>query len=146
MYLKSAYNSNLLLVICTALVFLWIYAATGKLIEFEQFTVQMKQVPVLKPVAGVLTWAVPVSEYVLSVLLLIPKTRRLGLLSSAVLMSVFTMYIAGMILFSPELPCSCGGIINDLTWSQHLLFNLVFTALAIYGSYLFYRFTKNNAL
>ncbi|MFI8378863.1 MauE/DoxX family redox-associated membrane protein [Leeuwenhoekiella sp. NPDC079379] len=81
-------------------------------------------------------------KYSLAALLLVSKTRRLGLLGSAVLMSVFTVYIAGMMLFIPELPCSCGGIINDLTWSQHLLFNLVFTALAIYGSYQYSRFTK----
>ena len=121
-------------VVC-CLILLWMYAATAKILEFDQFTIQMSQVSFLKPFAGVLTWIIPFAEYSLAALLLVSKTRRLGLLGSAILMSVFTVYIAGMISFSPELPCSCGGIINNLTWQQHLLFNIGITALAITGVY-----------
>ena len=114
---------------------LWVYAATAKILEFDQFKVQLSQVDFLKPLAEVLVWFIPLVEYSLAGLLLVSKTRRLALMGSAVLMSVFTIYIGGMISFSPDLPCSCGGIINDLSWQQHLLFNIVFTALAITGVY-----------
>ena len=116
-------------------ILLWVYAATAKVLEFDQFKIQMSQVSFLKPVAGILVWLIPLVEYSLAALLLVSKTRRLGLIGSAVLMSLFTVYIAGMISFSPELPCSCGGIINNLTWQQHLLFNIGCTALAITGVY-----------
>ena len=115
---------------------LWVYAATAKLLELEQFRVQMSQVAFLKPVAPLLVWTIPLVEYALASALVFKKTRVQGLLSSAVLMSLFTIYIAGMIHFSPQLPCSCGGIINTLTWQQHLLFNLGFTAMGITGVFL----------
>jgi len=121
--------------ISLALSLLWMYAATAKVLEFDQFEIQMNQVDFLKPLAGLLVWITPFVEYSLAALLLVSKTRRLGLIGSAVLMSVFTVYIAGMISFSPDLPCSCGGIINNLTWQQHLLFNIGFTALAFTGVY-----------
>ncbi|PHR88492.1 MAG: hypothetical protein COA80_17985 [Leeuwenhoekiella sp.] len=132
---QSTIQSGLFGVLYISLILLWVYAATSKLLEFEQFKIQMSQVSFLKPVAGLLAWIIPLLEYSLATLLLLPKTRRLGLLGSAILMSVFTVYIAGMISFSPELPCSCGGIINNLTWQQHLLFNIGYTALAITGVY-----------
>ena len=132
--LKS-YITSINLGISLALSLLWMYAATAKVLEFDQFKIQMSQVDFLKPVAGILVWLIPLVEYSLAALLLVSKTRRLGLIGSAVLMSLFTVYIAGMISFSPELPCSCGGIINNLTWQQHLLFNIGCTALAITGVY-----------
>jgi len=121
--------------ISLALSLLWMYAATAKVLEFDQFKNQLSQVDFLKPMAGILVGLIPLVEYSLAALLLVSKTRRLGLIGSAILMSVFTVYIGGMISFSPELPCSCGGIINNLTWQQHLLFNIGFTALAITGVY-----------
>ncbi|WP_128763343.1 MauE/DoxX family redox-associated membrane protein [Leeuwenhoekiella aestuarii] len=122
-------------------ILLWVYAATAKLLEFDQFKVQLSQVSFLKPMAGILVYIIPLVEYSLAGLLLVSKTRSMGLLGSALVMSVFTAYIAGMISFSPDLPCSCGGIINNFTWQQHLIFNLLFTALAITGVY--YRSSTN---
>jgi len=53
-----------------------------------------------------------------------------------VLMTVFTLYIAYMLLFTPKLPCSCGGVLQQMTWKQHLLFNIGFTLLAAYAIWL----------
>ena len=127
------------------LILLWIYAATVKLLEFEQFKVQLSQVSFLKPIAGLLVYIIPLVEYILAALLLVWQTRRLGLIGSAVLMSVFTVYIVGMISLSPQLPCSCGGIINNLTWQQHLVFNLFVTALAYWGCYRYHGIKRPNA-
>lgn len=130
-------------VVC-CLILLWMYAATAKVLEFDQFKIQMSQVDFLKPMAGILVWLIPLVEYSLAALLLVSGTRWLGLLGSAILMSVFTVYIAGMISFSLKLPCSCGGIINHLTWQQHLIFNLFFTGLAYWGCYRFKHFKITN--
>jgi hypothetical protein len=45
-------------------------------------------------------------------------------------MCIFTVYIGCMLLFAPDLPCSCGGIIRQLSWKQHLLLNLFLLVLA----------------
>jgi hypothetical protein len=36
-----------------------------------------------------------------------------------------------MIAFDPELPCSCGGILQSMNWTQHLIFNIFFTLLGL---------------
>jgi hypothetical protein len=45
-----------------------------------------------------------------------------------------------MLLFTPKLPCSCGGVLKNLSWKEHLMFNFCFTAIAFIG----WRFSKKN--
>jgi hypothetical protein len=50
-------------------------------------------------------------------------------------MTLFTAYIIAMFIVAPEMPCSCGGIIQQLSWKQHIVFNCIFiglNGLAIY--------------
>ena len=102
---------------------LWVYAATAKLLEFEAFSIQLGQSPLLSAYAGILVWLVPLSEYVLSTLLLIPKTKNIGLYGSLCLMTAFTTYIIIILNYADFVPCSCGGILEALSWTEHLLFN-----------------------
>jgi hypothetical protein len=62
-----------------------------------------------------------------------PRTRKLGLYISLGLMMAFTGYISYMMIFIPDLPCSCGGVISKMTWGQHLIFNVFFMLLALTG-------------
>lgn len=47
-----------------------------------------------------------------------------------------------MLLFVSELPCSCGGIIQRLSWKGHLAFNTLFTILA-YSGFIVSKQSKN---
>ncbi|MAO41894.1 MULTISPECIES: MauE/DoxX family redox-associated membrane protein [Leeuwenhoekiella] len=111
-------------------ILLWVYAATAKLLDFEAFSVQLGQSPLLSAYAGVLVWLVPLSEYVLSGLLMFPKTRKAGLLGSLSLMTAFTTYIIIILNYADFVPCSCGGILESLGWTEHLIFNGVCVLLA----------------
>ncbi|MBS1567215.1 MAG: hypothetical protein JST39_22720 [Bacteroidetes bacterium] len=53
-------------------------------------------------------------------------------------MSLFTGYVAVMLSLSYYLPCSCGGILQALSWQGHLVFNVFFTLLAAAGALLQY--------
>ncbi|MFX9224384.1 MauE/DoxX family redox-associated membrane protein, partial [Acinetobacter baumannii] len=46
---------------------------------------------------------------------------------------MFTSYISYMVLFIPNLTCSCGGVIKEMSWRQHLGFNLFFIIISIVG-------------
>nr|WP_276834881.1 MauE/DoxX family redox-associated membrane protein [Chryseobacterium cucumeris] len=48
----------------------------------------------------------------------------MGLIGSFVLMLIFTGYIALLLSKSKNLPCSCGGILEKMSWNQHLYFNI----------------------
>lgn len=122
---------------------LFLYTSLSKLADYETFRNVLLATPLLRPVAGLISWLLPVLELVIVVLLFIPRLRLRGLYASFILICLFTLYLIYMIIFSPHLPCSCGGVIKLLTWPQHIVFNLFFIILSSYGIFL-YRKSKNT--
>jgi putative oxidoreductase len=119
------------------LILLFVYTALSKLAGFVQFKETLRKSPFIGSNASWIAWMLPVTELIVALLLLMPFTRLLGLYSSLALMIIFTVYIAYMLAFTPKLPCSCGGVLKDMTWKQHLVFNIFFTLLASIGVRLF---------
>lgn len=118
-------------IISILIILLFTYAASSKLLAYDQFVWQIGQSPTLKNFAEWLAWMVPSVELLISILLIVPKWRSLGLKASFGLMAAFTIYIASILSFSKELPCSCGGILEQMSWKNHLVFNIIFTVLPL---------------
>lgn len=131
-------------IICTLLILLFVYTAISKLSDYQNFKAVLATSPLLKPYAGVLAWALPVTEIIAGTFLFFPLTRSKGLLISFVLLIIFTVYLVYMVLFTPNLPCNCGGVISRLTWGQHIFFNLFFLLLSITGILLSWKNKKVN--
>ncbi|OQP58182.1 hypothetical protein A3860_07610 [Niastella vici] len=123
-------------IICTLNIILFIYAASAKLLDFYNFQFSLSESPFIAPFAGILAWAVPAIELIIAVMLVIPGLRLAGLYASFILMSLFTVYITAMLLFTSDIPCSCGGVLEEMSWGTHILFNCVFVALSAWGIYL----------
>lgn len=117
-------------VITYAFVLLFTYAAVSKLLDFENFRVQLAQSPLLSAYAGMVSYGVIALELLISLLLLIPQTRKAALYASFVLMVAFTVYIYLILNYSDFVPCSCGGILEKLGWKEHLVFNIIMVGLA----------------
>jgi hypothetical protein len=125
-------------IICTLLVFLFVYAAISKLTDFTEFTADMNNQPLPRFLKPILVWAVPATELAIVALLIFDTTRLIGLYASLLLMAAFTFYTGVVLLhFFKYIPCSCGGIIKNLTWPQHLLLNLFFVLIAIIGIFIY---------
>jgi len=122
--------------ICYLFIILFIYAAVSKLMDFENFQIQLAQSPLLSAYAGFISYAVIIVEIVIVLLLCIKQTQQIGLYASYGLMLAFTVYIYLIINYSDFVPCSCGGILEKLGWTEHLIFNLVFVGLAVIAIYL----------
>ena len=133
--MKSNLNSKTLILdtICLLFSLLFIYAAASKLLDFEKFRIQLGQSPVLSDFASWISIAVPVSEFIIAFVLLHKVYRLIGLYAAYMLMIMFTAYIYLILNFSAFVPCSCGGILEKMTWEQHLFFNICFVILAIIG-------------
>lgn len=116
-------------------IFLFVYTATSKYIGFRTFISNIEHSDVIAQFAVPLAILVPAAELVIAGLLLFQHTLRIGLWGSFILMSIFTLYVALILGFAPSLPCSCGGIISELSWPQHLVLNIVLTALAVWALY-----------
>lgn len=127
-------HKNLLITIIAGLfILLFVYAAINKLIEFEKFQMEIAQSPVLTDYANYVAVLIPSIEILISILFLFPKFYGIAFYSSYALMVMFTTYIIVILNFSDFVPCSCGGILEQLGWKEHLIFNILFVILSIIG-------------
>jgi len=127
------FRYNIIFCICLICIFLFSYTGYSKIEDHSRFLKGLSRVAIIGPYALFISWSVPIVEIVISILLIIPKTSKWGLYSFTILMSVFTIYIVSMVLWATKLPCHCGGAIEKLSWTQHIWFNLVFIAIAVFA-------------
>jgi len=112
-------------------VILFCYAAISKILDFEKFQDQISASPLLNGFSQFLPYTIIIVEVIIAVLLCYRKTRTIGLIGSLFLMLIFTVYIILMLRTSKNLPCSCGGILEKMSWNQHLYFNIGCVVLTI---------------
>ena len=120
--------------ICIVLyIILFVYAATSKFLDFYDFKVQLGQSPVLTAYADWVSWGIPLLELTIAGLFLFSKYVLLAFYASYSLMIMFTTYIIVILNFSDFIPCSCGGVLEKLSWTDHIIFNVIFIAIAVVG-------------
>jgi len=112
-------------------VLLFAYTAFYKFMEHERFLQTLTAVFIFGGYTTLLSWFVPVLELVIVALILYPRTFRIGMWCFVSAMVMFTLYILAMLIWMDKLPCSCGGVIEKLSWPQHLIFNLAFIGLGL---------------
>lgn len=118
------------LILCLLCIFLFTYVAYSKLTDHQRFFDGLSKVHFISNYAVFLSWAIPISELIIAILLIVPKTQQLGLVGFIILMVLFTVYITDSLLGGKNLPCSCGGVIEKMSWKQHVWFNLAFIVIA----------------
>ena len=119
------------------LILLWVYAAFSKLMEFENFKKQLYNQTFSSPLPEILVWLIPVIEIITAILLAFSKTRLTGLLFSVLLMGIFTTYTLLVLTgYYDRVPCSCGGVLKEMSWRSHFWFNTIFLNLGILGTFL----------
>lgn len=119
--------------ICILCMMLFLCSAFSKVLEHEAFYNGLSKVAIIGRYAKLIAWLVPIAELIVCLLLLIPKTYKYGLYGFASLMTVFTTYILVMLAWAKTLPCHCNLFVENLSWGQHVWFNLGFIGLAIWG-------------
>ncbi len=123
--------------LCGLMALLFLYASVSKFLDMKQFTRDMNNQPFPHWLARVFVWTVPCIEILIVVGFIISaftfeKLRTVMLWAFLGLMSLFTLYTGSILLhWFPRVPCSCGGVIKHLTWTQHLFLNLFFVIISI---------------
>lgn len=129
-----------LTIITALLIILFSYTAISKLIAFQVFNAQLAMQPLPAWSIWPLALLIPVSELATTALLLIKLTRLWGLYMSATLMAGFTTYMALVIAdFFGKTPCSCGGVLQQMGFQAHLIFNLFFLTISLIGIYIIHQ-------
>lgn len=112
------------------LAFIFLYATVSKFFELKKFYYQLSKSPLIP-----YDWNENVGKSVLIIELIVvylvfKNKIKYSLLLSFSLMLFFSLYIGYLLYFSYYIPCSCGGILGDLSWQNHLIFNLSLTILS----------------
>jgi len=118
--------------IISLFVFLFTYTGLSKIFQHDLFLFTLKQSPLLKPFAGLISWSLPVFELCTAFLLIIKKTQRIAIYITLALLSIFTLCILYLLVFVSHLPCSCGGVLQSLSWNGHLILNLFLVFLSLF--------------
>lgn len=131
--MKNLSANSLQLTAAVILIVLFGYTAISKILAYDKFVfqlrlVQMPIVALLAPLSGVL---VPAVEMIIVWMLCKDNLRIKGLYASFLLLLIFEIYITIMLLSGEKLPCTCGGIISQMGWKTHLIFNAIFMIISI---------------
>ena len=133
-------------IICFLFILLFTYAAIMKLMDVQKFTVQIGRSPLLTNFANTAAWGVPISELLIAGMLGITRLRLVGLYAAFTMMVMFTAYIVAILQFSEDIPCSCGGVLESMGWTEHLIFNVGFVTLGLIGILLMIQLHKSDRL
>lgn len=120
-------------VCCCLLILLFAYTGMSKIVNHNLFTVQIEKSVLLQPIAPVIALGVPGIELVIAFILVLPRTRLVGLYASFYLLCFFTIYILYALTFYDKMPCKCGGVLQSLSWQAHTWFNVFFIAVSMTG-------------
>ena len=145
-YTMNIKKEHIVTTITSLLAALLFYAAMSKLINYEQSRSEMLNQVFPRSWTIILTWLIPTLEIIITFTLLFKQTLRYGLWAATVLLGAFSIYIAVVMtgVFG-RVPCSCGGILKNMSYPTHLLFNLFFLTIAMLGIRLTnHKYTNNN--
>lgn len=138
-------------IITFMLIILFLYTAINKIIDFKIFKDDLAKAKYLNGFSIYIAYSIPSVELIITLLLLsgylsdlafftrigfsFRYCRYLGVLFSLILMSLFTLYVIGVLLLlkGHSRPCTCGGIMRSLSWRQHLIVNVFFVIMSGLG-------------
>ncbi|WP_158275355.1 MauE/DoxX family redox-associated membrane protein [Pedobacter sp. HMWF019] len=124
-------------------ILLFVYAALTKVMDYQKFRIELGKSPLLNSYAKIIAITIPGIELLISLLIAIKQFQYYALYLAFSLMAVFSAYIVAILKFSPYVPCSCGGILQNMTWTQHLIFNMFFLGLGVAAILLYPKRPKN---
>lgn len=123
---KTNFKKSFIEITAALFVLLYLYTGLTKAMHNGEFNAAMKHSPLIALFSEQLAIIIPVIEIIISILLIIPQTRFNGMLFATALMALFTFYVIYIMTADRALPCTCGGIIQQMGWRDHLILNSSF--------------------
>tara|TARA_R110002072_G_scaffold4240_1_gene29926 strand:+ start:13505 stop:13972 length:468 start_codon:yes stop_codon:yes gene_type:complete len=134
--IKNRFFVYIEMVLIFLFILLFVYAAVSKLVDYETFENQLGQSPLLSAFAGWVAPGVIIIELLIALFLIFEKTRLFALFGFYTVMVLFTTYILIILNFTDFIPCSCGGVLEQMGWTEHLVFNVGFMGFGVWAVFL----------
>lgn len=132
-YWKHKSNVGILYAVIIFYSALFLYTGISKFSEWEIFKEQLSQVFFGEKFSGFIAYTLPIIEIVGSIGILINKLRLYFLIFFVALLILFTIYVGAILSLTTDAPCSCGGLIGEMSWPTHIVFNIFSIALGVFG-------------
>ncbi|MGE6397366.1 MauE/DoxX family redox-associated membrane protein [Chryseobacterium scophthalmum] len=120
------------------LIILWAYTFASKIFDFDNFNRQIKGAYLLSAGGSVLPYILQALHLGIVIMLLNKNWRRLGLLTSLSVLTIYTAYLVYILKFAPSIPCSCIAVMRGMNWNDQLYFNFIALAINIIGMITFF--------
>lgn len=134
-YSKSSYKTTVIAFVILINFVVYFYSGVDKLIHFNEFVLNFSKSPFApSDLINELSFCVVGIELGICFLCFFNKFQKLACLLFMIMSYVFSGYVLLMITYSPYLPCSCGGLIDFLTWNEHLALNISLTTISGYAT------------
>ena len=120
------------------LILIWAYTFASKIFDFDTFNRQIKGAYLLSAGGNVLPYILQAGHLGIVILLLNKNWRKAGLLSSLMVLTIYTAYLIYILKFAPSIPCSCIAVIRGMNWNDQLYFNFIALAINFIGLITFF--------
>jgi hypothetical protein len=117
-------------------VILFCYACISKILDFRNFQSQLGQSPGLAGYKLVVAYGIISLQMIAVILLCFRTSRFLGLWITFGILSVFAGYVAFILIYSKNLPCTCIGLIEIISWKGNLILNIGLMIIALAGIFI----------
>lgn len=134
--MKKEVKHVLIWVFAILLIVIYAYTGFSKLLNSNIFEVQLRQSPIIPALLiPVIKFGLPFFEILICLLLISDKFKRLGFYISLHVFVFFTSYLGVIVMFFDPLriPCACGGIIGELSYTGHIALNTAFVFISLAG-------------
>jgi len=118
-------------ILCFVFILLFGYTAMSKFLDHENFKTQLVYATANNVIGRLLSYLIPAGEFIVAGLLCFGRTKLIGLYLFCGMLCSFSVYIIYLMLSERQLPCTCGGMLSKMTWTQHLIFNACFMVAGI---------------
>ncbi|OWK72891.1 hypothetical protein CBW16_11620 [Flavobacteriaceae bacterium JJC] len=112
---------------------LFSYAAVSKATGFKNFRDQLGQSPGLNGYGEPVAYGVIALQTATVILLCYRPFRLWGLWSAFGILAVSAGYIGTILMYSNNLPCTCIGLFEKMTWKENLVLNIGLMITAFTG-------------
>lgn len=140
---SSSYST----IVAGLLILPFTYVAIDKSLNSGTFKDILMNHPIPVIFQPALQWILPAGLFSTSLLLALNKFRIYGFIVSTLILSLFTIYVSLILTnFFDNIPCSCGGISEGLSWKEHLLVNIFLLTIALIGSTMEFKIQKHRSI
>lgn len=116
---------------------IFIYSAAAKVFDFSKFSSEISKSPFLHNISTFLSFAVPIVEGAIGIMLLVKRTRIQAIYAYLYVIASFTLYVFLMKKRAYNLPCACMGLFDtELGWDGHFVLNIVITIFTFIALFL----------